>query len=234
MNEINLKKELKRCYLFKRLSDEEIDRIAAISIVREMPKKNLIFSEGEESIGFYIVVKGLVKLFNLSNEGKEDIIQMVKTGEPFAYAACFAEGKHYCFSETKQKSTLIYIPIFQFREVILKESEIALKMLATLSNQIIDLERMLKDSHANEVIFRVACFFMKIIPEGISKSDLPLELKFDLSKSQLASKLCTTTDVISSSFTRLKNLGIMDVKGKKVILYAPDKFHLLSNSSDNS
>lgn len=132
MNKSDIKKELKKCNLFSQLDENELGKIAAISILRSMSKRNLIFSEGDESIGFYVVVKGAVKLFKLSFEGKENVLKLVGPGESFAVSSCLYGEKHPCFAETKKLSTLIYIPIYQFSELLSENPQINLKLVSLI------------------------------------------------------------------------------------------------------
>ena len=53
------------------------------------PRGELLFSEGEEAAGFFIVLDGKVKVYKLSPEGKERILHVIQPGGTFAEAAIF-------------------------------------------------------------------------------------------------------------------------------------------------
>jgi CRP-like cAMP-binding protein len=133
MKAIDIKKELKSCLLFKELSEDDIDKIATISSVRTMSKRNLIFSEGDEPEGFYMVIKGAVKLFHLTLDGKEEMIKLIQQGETFADKSCFSGEQHPCFAETKKLSLLIYVPIFQFNSILYENPSIKHKLFSFFS-----------------------------------------------------------------------------------------------------
>ena len=52
----------------------------------------LIFSEGDEGAGFYVVVTGRVKIFKLSVEGKEQILHFFGPGEVFGEVPVLRRG----------------------------------------------------------------------------------------------------------------------------------------------
>ena len=77
--------------LFRGLSQKQLDEL-----VRTFPRERhgpgeVIFTEGEEANGFYILLAGMVKVYKLSPEGKEQILHIIGPGEPFAEVALFSE-----------------------------------------------------------------------------------------------------------------------------------------------
>jgi len=60
--------------LFSELSVEELRKITAISSLVNYKEGEFVFHEGEAFPGIYIVLKGLVKIFKISPQGKEYIL----------------------------------------------------------------------------------------------------------------------------------------------------------------
>ena len=54
---------LKQCPLFAGLETEELKKIRAIAIPKQVKKKEILFSDGEEAKGFYVVLSGKVKIY---------------------------------------------------------------------------------------------------------------------------------------------------------------------------
>ncbi len=54
---------LRRCPLFAGLEENDLKRLKAIGLLRQIRKKEIIFSDGEEAKGFYVTLSGKVKLF---------------------------------------------------------------------------------------------------------------------------------------------------------------------------
>jgi CRP-like cAMP-binding protein len=66
---------------FSGLSEKRIEELQKIVINRHFNKGQLLFSEGDNGDGFYVVISGLVKIFKVSTEGKEHIMRVVGPGE---------------------------------------------------------------------------------------------------------------------------------------------------------
>ena len=75
---------------FNGLSEDQLKEIKSIAVDRRYNKGEIIFSEGEEGNGFYVVVDGQVKIFKLSPEGKEQILHIFGPGDPVGEVAMFA------------------------------------------------------------------------------------------------------------------------------------------------
>jgi CRP-like cAMP-binding protein len=69
--------------LFHGLSEREIDRVGQIAVEKNFSKGESVFLEGEDSSGFYIIGDGLVKIYKVSSDGKEQILHILGPGEPF-------------------------------------------------------------------------------------------------------------------------------------------------------
>jgi CRP/FNR family transcriptional regulator len=68
------KSHLKRCYLFAELPDTLLEQIASAASLISAPKDEILFSDGELAHSFYVVAVGRVKIFKLSEGGKDQIL----------------------------------------------------------------------------------------------------------------------------------------------------------------
>ena len=57
---------LRRCPLFAGLKEEDLMRIRSVASVKQVKKKTVLFSEGEETKGFYVILSGKVKVYKVS------------------------------------------------------------------------------------------------------------------------------------------------------------------------
>lgn len=62
--------------LFDKLPEDQLRDVTQIALDKHFRKGQVIFSEGDEANGFYVVVDGRVKVFKLSVEGKEQILHI--------------------------------------------------------------------------------------------------------------------------------------------------------------
>ncbi|PKN30676.1 MAG: transcriptional regulator, partial [Deltaproteobacteria bacterium HGW-Deltaproteobacteria-20] len=80
--------------LFKGLGAEELAQLERTSEPRQYDKGDLLFGEGKEGVGFYVVVTGQVKVFKMSFDGREQILHILGPGDPLGEVPVFA-GMNY-------------------------------------------------------------------------------------------------------------------------------------------
>src|SRR5690606_36119581 len=84
-----LREKLKKLYMFSSLQDEDLDLITSIVKVKDYDKGEMIFFDTEPYNGFYIVIHGSVKVFKISNDGREHILHIIDPGHSFAEVPLF-------------------------------------------------------------------------------------------------------------------------------------------------
>ena len=82
--------QIKQCRLFEALSDLELNQVASHGYWVEVDAGQTIFSQGDPSSQFYLVQRGLVKLYRISVDGTEKVMDLVGPNQSFAESAMFS------------------------------------------------------------------------------------------------------------------------------------------------
>ena len=209
---------LKRCPLFAGLKEEDLKRIRAIASLRQIGKKEILFSDGEAAKGFYVILSGKVKLYKVSPEGKEQILHVVSAPDAFAEAALFLEGTYPAFGEALTDCQLLFFPKRDFLQLIEKNPQLSINMIVTLSHYLKRFAGLIEELSLKEVSSRIAKYLvdlsLKLSKEGKSSK----EVELDLSKTQLALKLGTISETLSRTLAKMKAKGIIEVKKNRIII----------------
>jgi CRP/FNR family transcriptional regulator len=209
---------LKRCPLFAGLKDEELKRIRAIANLKHVGKREVLFSDGEEAKGFYVILSGKIKLYKISPEGKEQILHIVSAPDAFAEAALFLEGSYPAFAEALTESQLLFFSKRDFIQLIEKNPKLSINMIVSLSHFLRRFASLIEELSLKEVSSRMAKYLidlsMRLSKEGKNSS----EVELDLSKTQLASKLGTISETLSRTLAKMKAKRIIDVKRNRILI----------------
>jgi CRP/FNR family transcriptional regulator, dissimilatory nitrate respiration regulator len=185
--------------LFEGLPREQHKNLFDIAKKKTFKRGEIIFSEGDEGIGFYIILSGKVKIFKLSAEGKEQILHIMEAQEPFGEAAVFA-GENYPASAQALVETKVFLfPRRLFVDLISKNPSLALNMLAFLSLRLRKLSSLVEDLSLKAVPGRLAAYLL-YLSDRDAKADI---LELDISKNQLASLLGTIPETLSRILKRM-------------------------------
>jgi len=196
---MTLKEQLASISLFQSLSPADLERLASIVISQRFSRGDIVFSEGEEGRGFYVVMEGRVKIFKASFDGKEQILHLFGPGEPFGEVAVFAGRTFPAYAEAMENSRVLYFPRTAFISLIQKNPLLAMNMLAMLSERLHRFARLIEDLSLKEVPGRVAAYLLYLSDKQGGTSDVVL----DIAKGQLASVLGTIPETLSRMLTRM-------------------------------
>jgi len=220
---------LKQCPLFAGLKTEELAKIRAIAVSKQVGKKHLLFTDGEEAKGFYVVLSGKVKVFKISPEGKEQILHVVTAPDAFAEAALFLEGTYPAFAETLSDCRLLFFSKREFIRVIEKNPQLSINMIVTLSQYLKRFALLIEELSLKEVSSRIAKHLLdlslRLSKEGKSEDEVVL----DLSKTQLALKLGTVSETLSRTLGKMKAKGMIDVKKNRILILNRDALEGLAS-----
>jgi CRP/FNR family transcriptional regulator len=198
--------------LFEGLPREQHEQLARIAVNRSYKKGQIIFSEGDEGVGFYVIISGRVKIFKLSPEGKEQILHMMGPGEIFGEVPVFTGQGYPAFAEANSQSSLLFFPRSAFIELIKKDPSLSLNMLAVLSWRLRKFAALVEDLSLKEVPGRLAAYLLYLSRRASDKSDIDL----DISKGQLASILGTIPETLSRILGKLGRQGLIISKGSRI------------------
>lgn len=75
---------LETTVIFRGLSAEQRQALTQIAQIQSFKKSEQIFRQDQEATGFYVVKSGRVKVFQMSANGKEQILNIFTEGDNFA------------------------------------------------------------------------------------------------------------------------------------------------------
>ncbi|RJQ17385.1 MAG: Crp/Fnr family transcriptional regulator [Nitrospiraceae bacterium] len=216
---------LKNTPLFLKLPESALRMLDGILIERSFLKGENIFTEGSESDGFYIIIKGRVKVFKLSAEGKEQILHIVGAKELLGAVSAFAGTPYPAHADAMEKTTAFFLPGKDFLVLIQKEPSVVMNMMANLSMRLQHFTRMIEDLSLKEVPGRLAAYLL-YLHERTGRGDV---VEIDISKGQLASLLGTIPETLSRILRKMSEKGLLKVSGRKVRLLNRKVLHDIVN-----
>ena len=211
---MNLIKNLSLIPLFEGLPKDQYETLSTIVTDQVFDRGRLIFSEGEEGSGFYIVISGKVKIFKISFEGKEQILHILGPKEPFGEVSVFRGKKFPAYAETIEKSRLFFFSREAFTNTVRKNPLIAMNMLAVLSYRLRKFTLMIDSLSLKEVPGRLAAYLLYLNEQ--KKEDNHIEL--EITKGQIAGIIGTIPETLSFILTKMDKQGFIHSDGRIITL----------------
>jgi len=220
---------LRRSPLFANLPPEDLARIIEISTLRHYAKRETVFREGDRADGFFVAVSGSVKVFKISEDGKEQVLHILEAGQSFAEATIFEGGGFPANAEALGKSDLLFLPKRPFIELLGKHPGMALRVLASLSKWLKRMTDLVENLALRDVEARLVFFVAEEMKgHGLALRDGAI-YEIPVSKNVLASRLGTVPETFSRTLKKLQEEGKIRVKGNQIrILKAKSLFGTLA------
>ncbi len=223
--EIDIEKYLKKTSLFNCLNGFQIARLGRAIAIKSHKKGALIFSEGDPASGFYIVAEGKVKVYKLSAQGKEYIMNVFSSGQTIAEVTVFSGQDYPAYAQAITNSTLLFLPKLQLLDILREHPEIALRMLAALSQRQRHFAEMIEDLSLRDVSCRLAKYLLNLSSQKKSNT-----FSLDMQKSELALKLATIPETLSRNLKKLKNKKLISFKADKITILNPESLRQLAEN----
>jgi CRP-like cAMP-binding protein len=205
--------------IFRRLSPQDRERVAAKAAVRHYARGDALFSEGDPSEQFLIVVTGRVKVFKTTPSGKDVILEIFTAGDPIGGAAVYEGWPFPASAVALEDTTCVALARRDLFELLEQNPSLVRGLLAGLTMRLVELTTRLADLTGGRVEPRFARLFLKLAHEvGRPERDGTF-IPVVLSRQELADMTGTTIETA---------IRIMSRWGKqRVVMTEKDGFLLL-------
>ena len=205
---------LAKSRLFGGLSDEYIAEIEKIAVDKLYNKGDVVFYDGDDGEGFYLVVSGSVSVYKLSPEGKEQILHIVREGDTIGAVPVFSGKSFPANARAVTKSHLLFFDRKKFIRLITDKPLLTMNLLALLSTRLREFTVQVENLSLKEIPGRIVSYLLYLSRQQ-GDSDL---VELSISKVQLANLLGTGPESLSRALGNLKNRKLIEEKGQNIRL----------------
>lgn len=214
---------LGRCKMFAEVDADRRRRLAEMSLIRKFSKGELIFRQGEDCPGVYIVDRGMVRVFKAAPTGKEHVLHMVGPGHTFAEVAAIGNFACPANAEATSPTTCVLLPLDRFRKMMATDHQLCLEMMTGMSFWVRHLISLMEDIVLRDAIGRIARFLLEEAPKKDGTVKLPGL------KRHVASHLNLTSETFSRTLGRLIEAGlIVEQDNNRVELREPERLRAIA------
>lgn len=215
---IDIVTSLAQLPLFHALTAEQLAILAAGTREKRLQKGELLFQKGDKPKGFYMVLKGQIKLALSTAQGNEKIVHVIHPLQSFGEAVMFMERNYPVFAVALADSILLHIGQTEIFDLLLSDPQLARRMLAGLSMRLHGLLQDVEVMTLHSSTARIIGYLLRSLGNEPLQGSLDLELP--ISKQVLASLLHLTPETLSRVFHDLSAHGLIIASGKRV--HIPD------------
>lgn len=207
---------LRRSYLFSALNDEQLGIVMDSMQEISLDEGRILFEHGQPADRFFLLLEGQIKLYRLSEEGDEKVIEIERPGDTFAEAVMFMSGKVYPVNaDALAKSRLLAFPNAVFKELLRNSVDVCFRLMADMSQRLHQRLNEIDSLTLHNATYRLVSYLLRELPEDVLQSP---EIVLTTPKHIIASQLSIKPETFSRILTRLSRDGLIVVRGNSIVL----------------
>jgi CRP/FNR family transcriptional regulator len=185
---------LRRTTIFRRLSPDDRQRLAAVARVRSFEKGETIFSEGDESEILYTVVTGRVKVSKMTARGTDVILEIFGPGDPVGAVAVYESRAYPASAIALEPTSCLLIPRQAFFALIEAHPTLVRGLLIGLTHRLVELTTRLTELSGGRIEARLARFLLKLTDDMGQRRADGIFIPLALSRQEVADMIGTTIE----------------------------------------
>ena len=223
----NLREFFSKSTVFKHLTEEQLDYLPLEQRPDRYKRGSIIYEEGRRINGFYVVCKGVIKIFKTGFDGKDQIIRFAKPGDVMGFRSTITGELACTTTKAIEDAEIVYISGEMVKSLVQTNGDFAMDLL-----QIACMEL----GEANDYITDIA---QKTVRERLAEVLIQLKMTFDLDKDnflkialtreELASIVGTATESVIRLLSEFKQDKLIELHGRKIKILEEAKLIKISN-----
>ena len=208
----------RREHFFCNLSVGALQRLNEINAAAIYPKRAVLFMEGQQPRGVFVLCAGHAKLSTSSFAGKTIITKVSESGDVLGLNAVFANRPYEVTAEMTEPGQANFIPrdsLLQFRQ---DHGEVALRVAEQLSR---DYYTAYEEIRILGLTRSPSEKFAKLLLSWWTKAaqnDRATQIRLTLHHEDIAEIIDTTRETVSRLFSKFKKKQLLQIKGKTLVI----------------
>ncbi len=210
------------CFLFKHSSVRWNEEFSKNKLFTHYKKNQLIFKEGDVTMGIYFIQKGKVKVYKETNY-RGQIVRLAKDGDILGHRGFGGNNKYTISASTLEDSWICFISQDMLFRLMESNVLFSINMMLFYANELKKTEVKLRNMAVMTVRERIADALLSIMEKFGLKNGENYYLAVDLSRKEIAEIAGTYPEQVSRYISEFKKEKILNLEGKRIILLQPEK-----------
>jgi CRP/FNR family cyclic AMP-dependent transcriptional regulator len=205
--------------LFCQMTAPTMQALDSIKFTGVYPKSSILFVEGEQPRGVFILCSGRAKLTTSSSEGKTLIVKIAEPGEVLGASAAILGRPYEVSAETIEPAQLNFIKRDDFLKFLREHAEACMHTAQQLSEKYQSAQREIRSlGLAQTTSEKVARLLLNWCNHGGESTAKGVRLKVLLTHEEIAQMVGTTRETVTRLLSDFKRRKIIEVKGSTVLI----------------
>ncbi len=201
--------DLKLAQLFSDLTEEELSFISGRISLRAFQKDEIILFEEDANEYMYSVLEGEVKVFYMTEEGKESIVAFHGPGESFGEVSLIDQQTIPATVAAREKAVVLIIGRKDFFDIIQSQPKVMNRLLLLLAGRLRHSWNQVRMLHFKDASFRIMTSLKDLCAERGEPFPEGVLLKLKLTHQNIADMTGLTRETVTRVIDKLKKSDLI-------------------------
>jgi len=213
---------IKNIPYFSELTIEEMINIVASSQKQKYARGSIVLHKGDVGDETYLIMKGKVKVIITHTDGKEIILNILKSGDFFGEMAVFDHMPRSATIVAEEDCEFLIISQENIKDLIRRNHQIAFKLLSDMSRRVREADEQIGSLANLDAKGRVAQTLLKLSKEADMITDEGYQVFPRPPTKNIAAMSGTSHETVSLLLNELTQKRIIGLTKEYIIIY--DRF----------
>jgi CRP-like cAMP-binding protein len=207
---------LGKSMVFNGLDPEDLRRLGGIGREVVLPADAVLFEQGEESDGLYIVIAGIVRIYLTAEDGREATISLLEEGEMIGEIALLDGLPRSAGAAALTDTRLVFVPHKPFCELLDASPKLSRQVMLMLCERVRAANSQVEQAIFHDLRYRLLVLLRQIaVIHGRVEKDLAI-VDLDVTQGMLAQMLGASREAVNKQLRALAKEGRVVMDGKQI------------------
>jgi CRP/FNR family cyclic AMP-dependent transcriptional regulator len=217
-------------HLFCNLPLPAVQKLNEIKSTAVYPKSTMLFIEGQQPRGVFVLCAGKAKLFTSSSDGKTIITKISEGGDVLGLNATISNRPYEVTAEMMEPGQANFIAREALLQFLREHGEVALRVAEQLSrNYYIAYEEIRTLGLTSSASEKFAKLLLSWSPDKGNANE-PVHVKMTLTHEEIAERIGTTRETVSRLFSDFRRKQLLETKGSTLVIRNKPTLEKMLNS----
>lgn len=151
--------------IFRDLPSEQIAMIEHATVMRTIPKGQIIYSQEDRAEALFLLKRGQIAIYRLTPGGKRLEVATMGPRTFFGEMPLLGESLRHAYAEATEESLLCVMSRADVERLIREQPQVALRMIEVLGRRLADREARLEELAYRGAPARIAALLLRLADE---------------------------------------------------------------------
>lgn len=209
---------LRRKGFFCELGKLALKELDEVRVLTTFPAGALLFTEGQDPQGVYIVCQGKVKMYTNSRDGKTMIVRLAGPGDVIGVNSTITSRPYETSAAAMESSQIVFVPGDRFRSLLGRHPDAAVNSALALSKACVTAYNQIRSlGLSGSAREKLAMFLLNMI-RGTDVHEDEAKVRLVMTHEEIAQTIGSSRETVTRLFTDMKHAGLLEIHGSMLVI----------------